>query len=261
MSRTDPRPRPSTLEARRRAARKGLRSSRARFERRAAEVRRRPLRLIAILAAVVVAGLLAGWVVGFSPALATRTVTVTGLPDPGEREAVVAAAAIRLGTPLARVDTEGAAARASAIATVTGVRVSRSWPNTVTISVERKTPVIGIRNPEGQLQVAGADGVPYLTVPALPAGVALVNATTTAPDPEGMRAAISVLQLLSPAQRATVADITVSSADLVTLKLGATTVVWGGAADGPKKLVVLTALLPTKPSVIDVSAPDTPVTR
>ena len=103
--------------------------------------------------------------------------------------------------------------------------------------------------------------MPYLTVPALPAGVTMVNATTTAPDPEGLRAAISVLQLLSPGQRATVGDVTVSSADLVTLKLGATTVVWGGAADGPKKLVVLTALLPTKPSVIDVSAPDTPVTR
>ena len=261
MSRTDPRPRPGTLETRRRAARKGLLSSRARFERRAAEVRRRPLRLIAILTVVVAAGLLVGWVVGFSPVLAARTVTVTGLPDPTEREAVVVAAGIRLGTPLARVDTAGAAARAATIATVTGVTVRRSWPNTITISAERKTPVIGVRNPEGQLQVAGADGVPYLTVPALPVGVAMVNATTTAPDPEGLRAAISVLQLLSPSQRATVGDVTVSSADLVTLKLGTTTVVWGGVADGPKKLVVLTALLPTKPSVIDVSAPDTPVTR
>jgi cell division protein FtsQ len=38
-------------------------------------------------------------------------------------------------------------------------------------------------------------------------------------------------------------------------------VVWGGQADGPKKLAVLEALLKTNPAVIDVSAPDTPVTR
>ena len=52
-----------------------------------------------------------------------------------------------------------------------------------------------------------------------------------------------------------------TSADLVTLQLGDVSVVWGGLADGSKKLTVLRALLPTHPAVIDVSAPDTPVTR
>ena len=37
--------------------------------------------------------------------------------------------------------------------------------------------------------------------------------------------------------------------------------VWGGIADGPKKLAVLEALLRTNPAVVDVSAPDTPITR
>jgi cell division protein FtsQ len=236
-------------------------ASRVRFERRAAAVRRRPRTLLAVVLGIVaVAGFLV-WLVGYSSVLATRTVTVTGLADPGERDAVVAAAAVPIGTPMARVDTGGAGDRVSRIPTIASVSVSRSWPSTVVVSVQRKVPVLGVKNPQGQLQVVDASGVPYETVTALPTGVAQVNAASDAPDPEGIKAAISVLQLLSPERRAQVSGVTVTSADLVTLQLGQVSVVWGGLADGPKKLAVLEALLRTNPAVVDVSAPDTPVTR
>lgn len=240
---------------------RGVTSSRVRFERRAAHVRRRPRLLLVVLAASLAAAVALGWLVGLSPLLAARTVTITGLDDPGERQAVFAAAAIPLGTPLARVDTASAAARVEAIPTVQSATVARSWPSTVIIAVQRKVPVLAVKNPQGVLQVAGADGVPYQTVKELPPGVAVVNATSAAPDPQGVRAAIGVLELLPPAQRAAVTGVTVSSADLVSFTMGSVEVVWGGPADGPKKLAVLNALLPTKPRVIDVSAPDTPVAR
>jgi cell division protein FtsQ len=209
---------------------------------------------------VVLLGVL-GWLVGFSSVLATRSVTVTGLGDAGEQAAVVAAAAIPLDTPLARVDTAGAVDRVGRIPTVASVSVSRSWPSTVVVSVQRKVAVLAVKNPQGQLQVVDATGVPFETVAAVPAGVAQVNATSDAPDPEGIRAAISVLELLSPERRAQVTTVTVTSADLVTLQVGPVNVVWGGLADGPKKLAVLEALLRTNPAVVDVSAPDTPITR
>jgi cell division protein FtsQ len=234
---------------------------RVRFERRAATVRRRPRLLLAIGAGALVLVLAAAWVVGFSSLLAAKTVTVTGLADPGEQAAVVAAAAVPLGTPLARVDTGGASERVAQIPTVASVTVSRSWPSTVVVSVARKVPVLAVKNPQGQLQVVDATGVPFETVATLPAGVAQVNAASDAPDPEGIRTAISVLQLLSPERRAQVSAVTITSADLVTLQLGPVSVVWGGQADGPTKLAVLEALLKTNPAVIDVSAPDTPVTR
>ena len=53
----------------------------------------------------------------------------------------------------------------------------------------------------------------------------------------------------------------VSSANLVTFTLGKRTVVWGGGEESVRKVAILEALLPTKAKVIDVSAPDTPVTR
>jgi cell division protein FtsQ len=232
-----------------------------RFERRAAAVRRRPRALVAVAAGVVVVLALAVWLVGFSSVLAVRAVTVTGLADPGEQQAVVAAAQVPVGVPLARVDTGGAVERVAQIPTIASVSVSRSWPSTVVVSVQRKIAVLAVKNPQGQLQVVDATGVPFETVTALPPGVAQVNAATDAPDPEGIKAAISVLQLLPAEQRAQVSGVTVTSADLVTFQLGTVNVVWGGVADGPKKLAVLQALLSTKPGVVDVSAPDTPITR
>ncbi len=243
------------------ARRAGGDAGRARFERRAATVRRRPRVLLAVGAALVVLLAATVWVVGFSSLLAARTVTVTGLADPAEQQAVLAAAAVPLGTPLARVDTGGASDRVARIATIGSVTVSRSWPSTVVVSVARKVAVLAVKNPQGQLQVVDATGVPFETVATLPPGVAQVNAASDAPDPEGIRTAISILQLLSPERRAQVSAVTVTSADLVTLQLGPVSVVWGGLADGPKKLAVLEALLTTNPAVIDVSAPDTPVTR
>ena len=52
-----------------------------------------------------------------------------------------------------------------------------------------------------------------------------------------------------------------STANLVSFTLGGVDVVWGGADAADRKLRILEALLPTDPAVIDVSAPDTPVTR
>ena len=241
--------------------RSGTDAARVRFERRAAAVRRRPRTLLAVVAGLVVLAVVLVWLVGFSSVLATRTVTVTGLADPGEQAAVVAAAAVPIGTPLARVDTGGALDRVAAIPTVASVSVSRSWPSTVVVSVQRKVPVLAVKNPQGQLQVVDASGVPFETVSTLPPGVAQVNAASDAPDPEDIRTAISILQLLPAERRAQVSAVTVTSADLVTLQLGKVSVVWGGIADGPKKLAVLQALLATNPAVVDVSAPDTPITR
>jgi len=245
----------------RHTARKSLTASRARFERRATAVRRRPARLAGILLALLAVLAGAGWVVGFSPLLAVRTVRVSGLSDAGEREAVRAAAGIAMGTPLARVDTGGAAARIDAVATVDSVEVGRSWPSSLTVVVHRRVPVLVLKDPQGQLKVVDRKGVAFQVVPQAPAGVPLVNATTSAPDPGGLRAALSVLQLLPAAERAEVSDVRVTSADLVTFRLGPTTVIWGGVEDGPRKLTVLRTLLTTGPAVVDVSAADTPVTR
>jgi cell division protein FtsQ len=92
--------------------------------------------------------------------------------------------------------------------------------------------------------------------------VPLIDTVEDPPSRDSLLAAITVLEVLSPSQRARVSNVTVSGANLVTLKLRAVTVVWGGASEPELKVKVMTALLRLKGvHTIDVSAPRTPVTR
>jgi cell division protein FtsQ len=217
--------------------------------------------LAAWLAAVLC--LLAGgaWMVEFGPVLVTRSVRVQGVPL-GEVSNIVSRAGVPMGTPLAKVDTLAIARRVIATPTLAEVTVSRSWPSTVVISASPRVPVLAVTDPQGHVQVVDSQGDPYATVSAPPKGVPLINTVESPPSKESMRAAISVLQSLPSGQRGAVTDVAVLGANMVTFKLGAVSVVWGGASEPQLKVEVMTALLRVKGvGTIDVSAPNSPVTR
>ena len=239
----------------------GLASSAVRFQRRAQDVRRRPVRLLAYAAAVVaVLGLLV-WVVAFSPVLAVRSVEVVGVPG-AEVAPIRELADVPLGQPLARVDKDLVAARVAERATVADVSIERSWPGTLVIHASPRVPFLVVKNPQGQLKVVDAEGVAYAQVSTAPKGVPTVNAASEAAlSRDALATAVSVVKVLPASMQHRVGNVTVSSANLVTLKLGRTTVVWGGVSEPQRKLDIMTALLRSSPKVIDVSAPDTPVTR
>ena len=201
------------------------------------------------------------WLVWWSPVLSVRQVQVEGLPA-AEARAVTQLAAVERGTPLARVDTDAAAARVRQRITVAEVSVDRSWPSTVTIRAVPRTPVLVVKNPQGQLEVVDIDGVAYTRVATRPPGVPLVTATSAkGTSQEALRSALSLVRALPASMADDVTEIRVGSADLVTFQLGRQTVVWGGQEQPERKVAILRALLPTKARTIDVSAPDTPVTR
>jgi cell division protein FtsQ len=167
-----------------------------------------------------------------------------------------------MGTPLAQIDTAAITRRVIASATLAEVTVSRSWPSTIVISASPRVPFLAVRNPQGQVQVVDSQGVAYATVRSSPRGVPLIDTVENPPSKDSLRAGITVLQTLSADQRAGVSNVTVSGANLVTLKLRGVTVVWGGASEPELKVKVMTALLRLKGvRTIDVSAPRTPVTR
>ncbi|MFZ1287323.1 MAG: FtsQ-type POTRA domain-containing protein [Candidatus Phosphoribacter sp.] len=245
----------------RRPGRAKVSSSRVRFEQRAAAARQRPLRLAAAVLAVVVVLGSVGWVVWGSEVLNADHVAVEGVTDEADRAEVLAVAAVPLGQALARIDTGAIAARVGALPFVRRAAVNRSWPHTVTVVVTARVPLLLVRGPEGELALVDEDGVAFRTVTDPPSGLPLVNGSANRPEPEGLQAVIDILRLLPEGQRSAVTEITVTSASLVSFKLGRVQIVWGGRAQPDKKLAVLTALLATKPALIDVSAPDTPVTR
>lgn len=239
----------------------GVASAPSRFRDRAVRARRRPWRIVAWLVGVAAIGSAAVWAVFFSTLLAAQQVEVRGVTG-AEATAVRESAAVPLGTPLALVDTEAIRRRVASRLPIAAAVVDRRWPSTVVVQAIPRTPALAVRNSQGQLQVVDASGVAYATVSAIPRGVALATAQSDdALSADALRAALGAMDALPAELRSRAGDVVVSSADLVEFRLGTTTVVWGGADEAALKARIVAALLPRQSRVIDVSAPDTPVTR
>ena len=228
--------------------------------------RRRRGRWIAalvLLAALAVAGG-GAWAVFDSSLLAVRSVVITGTRLVPEAE-VVAAAAIRPGTPLIRVSTAQVAGRVLTIRQVVGVRVTRSWPDRVTITVRERTSSLAVALPGGGFDLIDANGVVVESAPARPSGLPLY--TTTAPasslqGDQGVAAASAVLAGLPGSLRSSVTSVTAPSPDQVTLSLsGGVTVLWGSADDAAAKAKELAILMPAHARYYDVSSPASAVTN
>ncbi|QKE84463.1 FtsQ-type POTRA domain-containing protein [Arthrobacter sp. NEB 688] len=247
--------------ATRRPGPRGLESSASRFRERALARRRRPwLRGLSLLLALALVGG-TGWVVGWTGVLGVHDVEVVGVTGE-EAQAVSDLVRVAPGTPLVRVDTAAVETAVRERVTVAEVSVRRSWPRTLVVDVVPRVPSIVVKNPQGRLEVVDATGVTFGRVSKAPKGVPVVTATgSRAMTPEALQAALALLRDLPEDLADDVRSVTVSSADLVTFTLRGKTVVWGGEDGAELKIRVLRALLTTSARTVDVSAPDTPVTR
>ncbi len=208
--------------------------------------------LIAIAVVVVPAGIV-GLVYG-SSALAVRDVRVVGVkvlsPDQ-----VAAAAAIRPGTPLARLDTDAVRGRVAKLAPVHSVEVDRQWPHRVVVRVVERTAVAAVPS-NGRYILIDSSGVAFHSVAARPAGLPVFAVDTPGPRDESTRAALTVLDALTPQLRAQLQKLSASRPTRIRLELAkGRTVVWGDATDNAAKAKVATALLARPGAEIDVSAP------
>lgn len=236
-------------------------SAQERFEHRLSARRRRTWKLV--LAVVLLAALGAGawWVLWRSDWLLVEQATVTGVEAKWESH-ILAAADPPISQPLVEVDTGAMAAAVREVSVVKDVVVSRSWPHTVAISVTPREPVLGVRQSSGRVALVDDEGAVVETVADPPEGMPMVVTSGSAgATAEAYRTAWGVVSALPAAIADQVTEVTVSSADLVTLTLGERTIVWGGAQDAELKAQVAAALLRTEAVHIDVSAPRSPVTR
>lgn len=245
-----------------RTARSGTReATERRFVERAAQARGQRLRrwLVVLLVLVLVVAL--GWLLGYSTLLDVRRVEVTGA-EPSDEATIERVAEQQIGTPLARVDADEVETRIlEEVPGVKSVDLDRGWPHTLNVNVSSRVPALAVRVEEGY-RLLGMDGTPIRTVKSAPKNVPTVTAEDGADvSGHGVRAAHSMINALPEDMRARVRDITVDGADQVTFRLGETTIVWGDAESPDIKVRVIPVLLEKKPDVIDVSAPESPVTR
>lgn len=247
-----------------RVAGRGLASSRRRFERRAAAARRRPRLLIGVGVALLLLLGLVVWLGWFSSVLTATAVEVRGASGAAAAQ-VRQVAAVPLGGPVLRVDTDAVQERLVAGKAWREVSVSRSLPHTVVIDVTPRVAVLAVRGAGGRVELVDAEGVVFARVASPPAGVPVVASGAATVTRAGVTAALQALGSLEPALRRTVSGVTVSEADQVSFRLkvkdATKTIVWGGSGDGATKAKLVAVLVSQPGSTIDVSVPGSPVTR
>jgi cell division protein FtsQ len=210
---------------------------------------------LTIIVSAVVLGLFAV-VVYATPVLGVRGVEVRGNAIVSADQ-VRAAAAVPDGAPLASLDLKAVGRRVSTLVPVRSVKVSRSWPSAVVITVVERTPVAAVPGTDGAYRLVDASGVVFQTVPARPEGLAVLVLSSPGPDDEGTRAGLTVLAALTGQLRSALARLVVAAPTRISLVLtDGRTVVWGDATDNADKAIAAAALLGRPGKTIDVSAPN-----
>ncbi|HEV2928507.1 MAG TPA: FtsQ-type POTRA domain-containing protein, partial [Propionibacteriaceae bacterium] len=140
---------------------------------------RRPRRRLVVLLLLSVVVLLGGaaWLAYFSPLLVVRQVAVSGQQQL-RADQILAAAQVPMGTPLALQDVDAIARRATTLPAVRAASVSRTWPDTITVTVTERRPVLAVRQASG-FALVDPEGVAFAESGSMPGGVTLAEVNPT----------------------------------------------------------------------------------
>ncbi len=204
--------------------------------------------------------LVLAWLLLASPWLKVDGITVEGNTRLTAQRVQIAVG-VPPGTPLARVDTGAVERRVQRLPAVESVEVTRSWPDTLVVTVKERHAVVGVLD-RGTWTLVDRDGVAFGSATALPEGAVRLQVRALGPDDPSTRAALAVLAELPQGLRSRVVVVRAASDVAVSLQLrGGRTVVWGPPGGAVTKAAAVLALLKRPGKVLDVSAPGVATTR
>jgi len=146
------------------------------------EAGRRRLRILFVVAVLIVVAAVAG-AVSVSPLLDIDHLQVRGVHRLRAAE-VETAGGIHRGDAMVWMDPSRVAGRIEALPYVRTARVTREWPDTVTVHVEERTPVAWIDGPSAKALVDGSGRVLEMVAVA-PVGMPQLLGTKVLPRPGG----------------------------------------------------------------------------
>jgi cell division protein FtsQ len=212
--------------------------------------------LAAGMAMLALAGGLA-WVLLVSSLFDARSVQVAGTRELPV-DVVRAVAAVPLGTPMMRLDTQAIETRVAALPRVASVQVHCNVDGTVRIEVTERTPVAIVRRGNG-VHLVDATGVDYAVLSVGPPGLPELRVAYVGPQDAATMAALTVLTELPEWLRVQVRSIAVDSPAGVVLKLSkGREVRWGDVGESERKAAVLGPLLTQPGESYDISSPALP---
>lgn len=224
---------------------------------RKATSRKRALRITALVGAL---GLILGCagIVWFSPLFSARSVQVSGLTTLASED-VVSVAAVPLGTPLVRLETDAIIARVKTVPQVDDVSVVRHIDGVVELQVVERLPVYVVAVPDGY-QLVDHFGVPYLPLTAAPENLAVVTLHDN--SVRMLEDAATIVSFLPSQVTAQPFSMDADTPDSFTIHLATgQTIMWGSAEESDLKSQVLAPLLSVDATYFDVSSPSHPATR
>ncbi|MBM3689980.1 MAG: FtsQ-type POTRA domain-containing protein [Actinobacteria bacterium] len=218
-------------------------------------------RVLWALAVLVPVAAVLAWIGWFSPWFALDTVQVrigsaSEAAGPLTTAEVDALVQVPDGTPLLRISPSEVEERVATLPQVASVTVTRSWPTTLVVDVERRVPVAAVPTSTGAYDVVDITGAVIRQSPGPVAGVPTVRAAGP-----GLEASIAVVRDMPEWLREKVEGIEATTRNDVTLQLrNGSVVIWGSREENEFKAEVLRVLLKVKALRYDVSAPGTPAT-
>lgn len=220
---------------------------------------RRRTVLIAVAATVVLA-VVGTWLVAFSSVFGVRNVDVRGVRLL-TADQVRAAADIKNGTPLVRLDTSAITKRVEQLPDVESAQVSTSFPSTVVITVEERVAV-GFVERDGKVWLVDHTGAEFRTVPNPPSGLPHFVLPTGDAQRSTAAAVAAVAATLPASIKRQIRSIQALDPSRITLVLTRQRLVmWGSADRTAEKATLLPALLRRSVSYVDLTDPDQPFTR
>jgi len=221
-------------------------------------------RAVRIVIAVLVLALAAGavWAVWFSPWFVTRSVQVTGTTVTTPEE-IAAAAGVKPGTPLIRLDVAAIRDAVGQVPAVASAEVRWNLDGVVLIAVTERVAVYVI--PEsGQYRLVDVTGTGYLTLPEAPKGLPVVRLADDGSDVSKrlMADAGVIAAALPQSVRDKMVSMTAGTPDTFTIDLkGGAQILWGSAEQSALKAQVIDGLLKVSAHYYDISSPSHPATR
>ncbi len=224
---------------------------------------RRRSRLILGTLMVVAAGVGLVLIAYLTPLMSVRS---TDILDNGSVPAdeILRVAAVPQGTPLLQVDTRAVAQRVATIPSVESVRVQRSYPSSLTITVVERVPVVIVTSGD-EVHVLDRSGVSFLHfvraqgVPPEVLKLPVLETPNPGPaDPTTREAITAVAGLPESLARQVIRVSANSPVDIEFLLTGNRRVIWGDSDRGAEKARTLTYLLSRDAKMYNVSSPEFP---
>jgi cell division protein FtsQ len=219
------------------------------------EIRRRWVALLTVL--TIVAGV---YLLYFSSMLGVHGVEVSGARSVSADQ-IRATAAVPADKPMLRLDTDEIRDKVATMPGIATVEVSRSWPNTVTITVTERTAIAFFDSGPGGdgFHLVDGGGVVFKTVKNRPAGLPELKLPKVSADDPVTSAVTAVLGVIPEQLLKQVTTATAKTPASVEFTLNNGKIVrWGTAEQTDRKAKVLAALLTQDGKIYDVAAPELP---